>query len=85
MQNIWWHVEGLTQHANYHEKITKKVYDNIIKSIKIWSSEMDTLFINSENIKTLDPQRLLVNLENKINLKESNKYIRKKSSVPINI
>ena len=46
---------------------------------------MDTLFINSENIKTLDPQRLLVNLENKINLKESNKYIRKKSSVPINI
>ena len=34
---------------------------------------MDTIFMNSENSKTSEPHRLLLNLENKINLKESDK------------
>ena len=36
---------------------------------------MDTIFMNSENSKTFDPQRLLLNLADKINLKRSDKYI----------
>ena len=31
--------------------------------------------MNSENSKTSDPHRLLVNLSNKINLKRSDKYV----------
>ena len=36
---------------------------------------MDTIFMNSENSKTSDPHRLLVNLSDKINLKRSDKYV----------
>ena len=36
---------------------------------------MDTIFINSENSKTSDPHRLLLNLLDKRNLKRSNKYV----------
>ena len=31
---------------------------------------MDTIFMNSENSKTSDPHRLILNLLHKINLKE---------------
>ena len=31
---------------------------------------MDTIFMNSENNKTSDPHRLLLNLSDKINLKK---------------
>ena len=36
---------------------------------------MDTIFMNSENSKTSDPHRLLLNLTDKINLKRSDKYV----------
>ena len=36
---------------------------------------MDTIFMNSENIKTSEPYRLLLNLADKKNLKRSDKYI----------
>ena len=36
---------------------------------------MDTLFMNSENSKTSDPHRLLLNLSAWINLKRSDKYV----------
>ena len=36
---------------------------------------MDTIFINSENSKTSDPHRLLLNLTDEINLKRSDKYV----------
>ena len=36
---------------------------------------MDTKFMNSENSKTSDPQRLLLNLSDKINLKRNDKYV----------
>ena len=35
---------------------------------------MDTIFMNSENSKTCEPHRLLLNLTDKINLKRSDKY-----------
>ena len=36
---------------------------------------MDTVFMNSDNSKTSDPHRLLLNLSNKINLKSKDKYV----------
>ena len=36
---------------------------------------MDTIFMNSQNIKTTDPHRLLLNLSDKINLKRTDKYV----------
>ena len=36
---------------------------------------MDTIFMNSENSKTSDTHRLLLNLSDKINLKRSDKYL----------
>ena len=36
---------------------------------------MDTIFLNSENSKTFNPHRLLLNLTVKINLKRSDKYV----------
>ena len=36
---------------------------------------MDTIFMNSENSKTSDPHRLLLNLTDKINLKRRDKYV----------
>ena len=36
---------------------------------------MDTIFMNSENSKTSDTHRLLLNLSDKINLKRSGKYV----------
>ena len=36
---------------------------------------MDTIFMNSENSKTSEPHRLILNLADKINLKSSDKYV----------
>ena len=36
---------------------------------------MDTIFMNSENSKTSNPLRLLLNLLDKINLKRSDKHV----------
>ena len=36
---------------------------------------MDTTFMNSENSKTSDPHRVLLNLTVKLNLKRSDKYV----------
>ena len=45
-----------------------------MNSIKSYN-RMDTIFMNSENSKTSDPHRLLLNLTEKINLKRSDKYV----------
>ena len=44
------------------KEVTKKVYNIIKNSIKLWN-RIDTLFMNSENITTSDPHRLLLNLQ----------------------
>ena len=36
---------------------------------------MNTIFMNSENSKTSDPHRLLLNLTDKTDLKRKDKYI----------
>ena len=59
----------------YREKeVTEKVYKNIMNSIKL-QNRMDTIFMNSENSKTSDPHRLLLNLTDKTKLKRSDKYV----------
>ena len=44
------------------------MYSNIMNSIKL-QKRMDAVFMNSKNSKTSDPNRLLLNLQDKINLK----------------
>ena len=51
------------------KKVTKKVYDNVINSIKL------SILMNSGNSKTSDLHRLLLNLSDKLNLKRSDKYV----------
>ena len=64
------------KYSLYCEKeITKKVYDNIMNSIKLYDKVIDTIFMNSENSQTSDPHRLLLNLSDKIDLKGSDKYV----------
>ena len=55
----------------YREKeITKKVYNNIINSVKLVNI-MDTVSVNSETSKTSDSLRQLPNLSDKTDLKRS--------------
>ena len=44
------------------------------KYIKL-KNRMDTIFMNFKNSETSDPQRLPLNLTDKINLKRSEKYV----------
>ena len=55
------------------KEVTKTVY-NTMNSIKLQRG-MDVIFMNSENSKTFDLHRLLLNLSDKINLKRSDKYV----------
>ena len=56
------------------KEITKKIYNNITNSTKLLN-KMNAIFMNSENSKTSDPHRLLLNLADKINLKRSDKHV----------
>ena len=56
------------------KEITENVQNNIINSIKLLNKS-DTIFMNSENRKTSDPHRLLLNLSDNINLKGRNNYV----------
>ena len=56
------------------KEITKKVYNNIMNSIKLWK-KMDTIFMNSENSKTSDPHGLLLNILDGTDLQSSDKYV----------
>ena len=49
-------------------EITKEVCNNIMNSINV-KHKVDIIFMNSENTKTSDSLRLLLNLSDKINLK----------------
>ena len=47
------------------KQITKKGYNNIMNSIKLWN-RMDAIFMNSKNSGTSDPHRLLLSVTDKI-------------------
>ena len=55
------------------KEITKKVYRNIIKSIR--TQKIDIIFMNSENIKISEPHVLILNLTDKLDLRRSEKGI----------
>ena len=57
------------------EQITKKVYNNIIKSIQQRKYKMDSTFMNSENSKTSKMHFLILKLTNKLDLQIGEKTI----------
>ena len=50
------------------------MHSNIKNSIKS-QNIMDTIFINPKNSRTSDPHRLLLDLTDKVNLKNSKKFV----------
>ena len=56
------------------KEITKKVYNNIIKLIKV-SYKMDTIFMNSENSRTFEYHVLVLKLADKFDLRRGQKVL----------
>ena len=56
------------------KEITKKVYNNIIKSINV-QYKMDTIFKNSKNSQTSEYHVLVLKLTNKLDPKRGNKSV----------
>ena len=74
-ENLLNEIRQIIYPLHWEKKITKKVYNNIMNSIKL-QNRMDTIIMISDNSKTSDPQRLLLNLTDKnIVLKKSDKYV----------
>ena len=48
---------------HWAKKITKRVYNNIMNSIKL--QKVDSIFMNSENSRTSGPHELLLNVTDK--------------------
>ena len=63
-ENLLNEIRQIIYSLYWAKEITKKVYNNIMNSINL-SHKMDTTFMNSENSKTSDPQRLLLNLSDR--------------------
>ena len=55
------------------EEITKKVYNNIIKSIQIL--QVDTIFMNYESSKTSESHVLILKLTDKLDFRRGEKNI----------
>ena len=55
------------------EEITKKVYNNIIKSIQIL--QMDTIFMNYESSKTSESHVLILKLTDKLDFRRGEKNV----------
>ena len=49
--------------------------NELLKKYLKLKNRMDTIFMNFKNSETSDPQRLPLNLTDKINLKRSEKYV----------
>ena len=45
------------------KEITKQPYSKIMNSMKMDTNKIDTIFMNSENSKTSETYRLLINLQ----------------------
>ena len=71
-ENLQNEIRKLIHYLYRAKEITKKVYNNVMNSIKL-QNIMDTIFMNSKNSEASDPHRLLLNLTGKINLKRSDK------------
>ena len=67
MKSIEWYILCIKK------KVTKKVYNNIMNSIKV-QYKVDTIFMNSENSKASKSYRVSINLADKINFRRKEKY-----------
>ena len=56
------------------KEITKKIYNNIIKSKK-YNTKMDTIFMNSENSRTSEYHVLVLKLTDKLDLRRGQKSV----------
>ena len=56
------------------KEITKKVYNNIIKSIKVYC-KIDTIFINSENSRTSEYHVSILKLADKLDIRRGQKSV----------
>ena len=63
-------IDKIIYSLNRENEITKKVCNNIMNSIQ-FQYQMDTITVNSENIKTSDSHRSTFNLTDEINLKRN--------------
>ena len=68
-ENLLNEIRQVTYSLYRAKEITKKVYNNIMNPTKL-SNRTDAIFMNYKNSKTSDLHRLLLNLSDKINLKE---------------
>ena len=73
-ENLLNEIRNITYSLYRAKENNKKSYNNIINSIKLLN-RMETVFMNSENSKTFDPNRQLLNLCDERNLKRSDKYV----------
>ena len=67
-------IRQITYSLYQSKGITKNVYYNIIKSIK-YNTKMDTIFINSENIRTSENHVLVLKLTDKLDLRRGPKSV----------
>ena len=65
-ENLLNEIKQIIYSLHRAKEITKKVYNNIMNSIKS-SNRRDTILVNSENIKISDLHRLLLNLSDNTN------------------
>ena len=70
--NIETLLNEINQSSYQSKEITKKVYNNIIKSIKVYH-KMDTIFMNSENSRTSEYH--VLKLTDKLDLRRCQKSI----------
>ena len=73
-ENLLNEIRNITYSLYRAKENNRKLYNNIINSIKLLN-RMETVFMNSENSKTFDPNRQLLNLCDERNLKRSDKYV----------
>ena len=71
-ENLLNKIRQITYSLYRAREIMKKVYNNIMNSVKLWN-RIDTIFMNSRNSKIYDPHRLSLNLSDEIKLKRKDK------------
>ena len=72
-ENLLNEIKQIVYSLYQSKKITKKVYNNIIKSIQV--QKMDTLFMNSENKEYSESHVLILKFTDKLDLRRGEENI----------
>ena len=73
-ENLLNEIRQILYSLYWAKAITKRVFNNIINSIKL-QKRRDAILMNSENDKILNLHRLILNLSEKTNLKVKDKVV----------